>query len=82
MNRLTPEMLKSLWEQYPVGCRVRLNHMNDPFRPDLKEGALGTVLRVDDIGTIHVSWDCGSSLGVVLGEDSCTRIYEEDVHDR
>ena len=47
----------------------------------LKEGALGTVLRVDDIGTIHVSWDCGSSLGVVLGEDSCTRIYEEDAHD-
>ena len=82
MNRLTPEMLIFLREQYPVGCRVRLNHMNDPFRPDLKEGALGTVLRVDDIGTIHVSWDCGSSLGVVLGEDSCTRIYEEDAHDR
>ena len=55
--------------------------MNDPYRPDLKEGALGTVLHVDDIGTIHVSWDCGSSLGVVLGEDSCTRIDEEDAHD-
>ena len=82
MNRLTPETLKTLREQYPVGCRVRLNHMNDPFRPDLQEGALGTVLRVDDIGTIHVSWDCGSSLGVVFGEDSCTRIYEEDAHDR
>ena len=82
MNILTPETLKSLRERYPAGCRVRLNHMNDPFRPDLKEGALGTVLRVDDIGTIHVSWDCGSSLGVVLGEDSCTRIYEEDAHDR
>ena len=39
------------------------------------------VPHVDDIGTIHVSWDCGSSLGVVLGEDSCTRIDEEDVHD-
>ena len=82
MNRLTPETLKSLREQYPTGCRVRLNHMNDPYRPDLQEGALGTVLRVDDIGTIHVSWDCGSSLGVLLSEDSCTRIYEEDVHDR
>ncbi len=81
MNRLTPERLKALREQYPKGCRVRLNHMNDPYRPDLKEGALGTVLRVDDIGTIHVSWDCGSSLGVVLGEDSCTRIDEEDAHD-
>ena len=82
MFSLKPERLKALREQYPVGCRVRLNHMNDPYRPDLKEGSLGTVMHVDDIGTIHVAWDCGSSLGVVLGEDSCTRIYEEDVHDR
>ena len=81
MNRPTSERLKALREQYPKGCRVRLNHMNDPYRPDLKVGALGTVLHVDDIGTIHVSWDCGSSLGVVLGEDSCTRIDEEDAHD-
>lgn len=81
MNRLTPEHLKALREQYPKGCRVWLNHMNDPYRLDLKEGTLGTVMHVDDIGTIHVAWDCGSSLGVVLGEDSCTRI-EEDDHDR
>ena len=81
MNRLTPEHLKTLREQYPAGCRVGLTRMNDPYRPDLKAGALGTVLRVDDIGTIHVAWDCGSSLGVVLGEDSCTRIDEEDAHD-
>lgn len=42
MNRLTPEHLKALREQYPRGCRVRLNYMNDPFRPDLKEGSLGS----------------------------------------
>ena len=81
MIRLTPEHLKALREEYPRGCRGRLNHMNDQYRPDLKEGSLGTVIRVDDIGTIHVAWDCGSSLGVLLGEDSCTRIDEEDVHD-
>ena len=51
--------------------------MNDPYRPDLKAGALGTVLHVDDIGTIHVSWDCGSSLGVVLGEDPFFRVSTE-----
>ena len=55
--------------------------MNDPYMGKLTEGALGTVMCVDDIGTIHVSWDCGSSLGVVLGKDSCTRIDEEDTHD-
>ena len=81
MKRLTPEHLTAIREQYPSGCRVRLNHMNDPYLPDLKEGSLGTVMHVDDIGTIHVAWDCGSSLGVVLGEDSCTRIDEEDVRD-
>ena len=39
MNRLTPEHLKALREQYPAGCRVRLTRMNDPYRPDLKAGA-------------------------------------------
>ena len=77
MNRLTPEHLKALREQYPRGCRVRLNHMNDPYRRDLTEGAMGTVIHVDDIGTIHVAWDCGSTLGVVYGVDSCTVVHSE-----
>ena len=80
MNRITPEELADLRRRYPSGCRVKLICMNDPYR-DLKAGAIGTVTHVDDIGTIHVAWDCGSSLGVLLGEDSCTRIDEEDVHD-
>jgi hypothetical protein len=37
-------------------------------------GCMGTVRMVDDIGTIHVSWDNGSSLGVVYGEDEIERI--------
>lgn len=74
---LKPEHLKAIREQYPVGSRVRLVRMHDPYMRKLAEGALGTVQYVDDIGTIHVDWDCGSSLGVVLGEDSCTRIDEE-----
>ena len=32
-------------------------------------GTLGTVRYVDDIGTIHIKWDNGSSLGLVIGED-------------
>ena len=30
---------------------------------------MGTVVFVDDIGTIHIKWDCGSTLGIVYGED-------------
>ena len=34
----------------------------------------GTVIDVDDIGTIHILWDSGSTLGVVYGEDSSRKI--------
>ena len=77
MDRLTHEELAELRRRYPRGRRVRLDRMNDPYRPDLKAGALGTVAHVDDIGTIHVAWDCGSSLGVVYGEDHCTVMDSE-----
>lgn len=32
-------------------------------------GTKGTVVGVDDIGTIHVEWDNGSTLGIVQGRD-------------
>ena len=34
-------------------------------------GTEGTVTGVDDLGTIHVRWDNGASLGVTL-DDSCS----------
>ena len=73
MFGIRKETVQALRERYPVGCRVVLTHMNDPYNTRLTEGCEGTVIGVDDIGTIHVSWDCGSSLGVVYGEDSCRR---------
>lgn len=74
MFGITREEVEDIRKRYPVGCRVRLNHMNDPYRTDMIPGLLGTVRCVDSIGTVHVAWDNGSSLGVVLGEDSCSRI--------
>ena len=70
---VSKETLVSLRERFPKGCRVELVSMNDPYSR-LRPGDKGTVLFVDDIGTVHVSWDRGSSLGVVYGEDSCRRI--------
>ena len=72
MAQITPDKLAELRRRYTKGSRVKLIHMNDPYRPGLREGALGTVTAVDDIGTIHVAWNCVSSLGVVYGEDFCT----------
>lgn len=70
MNRISKEQLLHLRKKYPPGTRVELIQMNDPYSK-LSSGATGTVVSVDDIGTIHVSWDSGSSLGIVYGEDSC-----------
>ncbi len=66
------QLLLHLREQFPEGQRVKLLQMDDPQAPP--EGTEGTVIWVDDMATIHVSWDNGSSLGVVYGQDYCTRI--------
>ena len=50
--------------------------MNDPYNRKLVPGCLGTVRWVDDMGTIHVSWDCGSSLGFIPGEDNWKKATE------
>lgn len=74
MKIIDKETLEYLRLQYPKGTRVELVKMDDPYNTVLHPGSLGTVISVDDIGTIHVAWDCGSSLGVVYGEDMCKRI--------
>ncbi len=35
----------------------------------LRPGALGTVTVIDDLGTVHVRWDDGGTLGLVPDED-------------
>lgn len=72
-NRTVVETVR---RNFPAGSRVELVRMDDPYSR-LKPGSKGTVQSVDDTGTIHVRWDCGSSLGVVYGEDSCRRIGGE-----
>lgn len=63
---------KVIKEQFPVGARVMLKRMDDVQAPPI--GTLGTVLGVDDIGSIMVQWDCGSTLSVVADIDECVRI--------
>ena len=75
MRMISQNMLEKLRKEYPEGCRVELVYMDDPYAK-LDFGSRGTVRCVDDMGTIHVSWDCGSSLGVVYGVDSCRKVVE------
>ena len=76
MNGIKEWQLKQLREEFPVGTRVELVYMNDPYNTKLVPGCRGTVRIVDDVGTIHVSWDCGSGLGIVFGEDACRKVVE------
>ena len=73
MKQIHPEMLKALWSYYPPGTRVELVRMEDPYTR-LKPGDQGTVSFIDDTGTVFVSWDSGSGLGVVFGEDEIRRL--------
>lgn len=66
--RKRAEVIKRL---YPEGTRVQLVKMDDIQAPPT--GTLGTVVGVDDIGTILVQWDTGSTLGVT-DADRCVRI--------
>jgi len=68
------ERIESLRKQYPPGTRVELLRMDDAQAPP--KGTKGTVMGVDDIGSLMVAWDTGSSLNVVYGED-LVRIVSE-----
>ncbi|MGX9818203.1 DUF4314 domain-containing protein [Lactococcus lactis] len=70
------ENIKRLKSNYPEGTRVKLLKMTDNYAPPL--GCFGTVVDVDDWGTIFVHWDNGSGLGLVYGEDACLPVTPEE----
>ena len=61
-----------LRKMYPVGCKVKLHHMDDPFAPPC--GTIGEVTWVDDIGQIHVKWENGSTLALNIKLDCFSKI--------
>ncbi len=63
------KIIENLKRDYPKGARVKLIMMDDPYAPP--QGTLGTVIGVDDIGSIMVHWDNGSGLSVAFGADYC-----------
>ena len=55
MSMIKPWQLEQLRKEYPIGTRVELIHMDDPYNKKLVPGCKGTVRWVDDWGTIHVN---------------------------
>lgn len=68
------DIIEKLRKKYKVGTRIELIQMDDMQAPPIE--TKGTVLGIDDIGSIMVTWDNGSSLNIVYGVDKC-KILED-----
>ena len=67
-----------LRKRYPNGTRIMLDRMGDDPRP-IPAGTKGTVRHVDDIGTVHCTFDNGRQLGLIIGEDTFHKIETKTI---
>lgn len=65
---LTTEQVAEIKKAYPVGTRIELDHMEG--ERDMQGGLQGVVKHVDDQGQLHMAWQNGRSLALVVNEDS------------
>ena len=68
----TRETVERVRREYPAGTRVELIRMDD--LQALPPGTQGTVIGVDDTGSLLMRWDNGSGLNVVYGEDLVRKV--------
>lgn len=74
MKMISAEQLQRLRETYPSGIRMELIRMEDMQAPP--QGTQGTVIGVDDTGSLMVNWDNGSGLNVVYGVDVVRKVVD------
>lgn len=61
------EKVTAIRKAYPTGTKIEILFMEDTQAPP--PGTKGTIVGVDDAGHILVSWETGSSLNIIFGED-------------
>ena len=66
------ETVERIRREYPAGTRVELIRMDDVQAPPA--GTLGTVLGIDDTGSLLMQWDTGNGLNAVYGEDIVRKV--------
>ena len=64
---ISKEKLDFIKNKYPIGTRVKLDYMDDPYA--VPSGTLGTINYIDDEGQIGVLWDDGRNLALIYGVD-------------
>ena len=67
MKHPTEKELTALREKYPAGTIVKLISMNDVQAPPV--GTIGEVTMIDDMGSLHVNWQNGSTLALIPNVD-------------
>lgn len=60
MNTLNKTELLS---KYPVGTKVKLVFMDDPYAPPV--GSIGVIKGIDDLGSILVQWENHGRLSIL-----------------
>ena len=68
--------IEAIKKKYPAGTRVRLESMRG--EKQMPEGLEGVVEFVDDAGQLHCAWQNGSSLALIIGEDSFSVIGKDE----
>ena len=71
------DTVERIRKEYPAGCRIVLDEMDDPYRK-IRIGSQATVKGVDDAGTVMPAWDEGGSLGIAYGADRCHKDRTEE----
>ena len=66
------KIVEAICKEYPAGTRVRLVKMDDIQAPPL--GTEGTVVGVDDTGSLLMHWDNCSHLNIVYGSDEVEQV--------
>ena len=65
------ELYKTL---HPKGTRIEVISMGNDPKP-IESGTKGIVDHVDDMGTVHCTFDNGRQLGLIPGEDVFKRVW-------
>lgn len=62
-------------KMYPKGTKVKVIKMGEDPNP-IPSGTTGIVNFVDDLGTVHCTFDNGRRLGLIPDEDVFKRVWE------
>lgn len=72
-------MTNRIKAEYPEGTRILLIQMGDDDPRPIPPNTRGTVDFVDDMRTVHCTFDNGRRLGLAYGADSYRKLTEQEL---